>query len=272
MTIRINLIGAGRVGQTLIELIKPLPSYQLQAICSQHYHRDDIPVVRRITELPSADIFLLTVADKDIETSAIAIRENYQNTILAHCSGGLKASALNPHNRPDLQVASVHPPICIQNPTLATTQLAQGFCCIEGDHSAVKQLTQLFASFGTQLQRIDPKEKIAYHAANTLIGNYLITLAKAAHDQLTAIGIDNDFAKKIVEQLIDSATDNLKCETNYRNALTGPIARGDIDTVKNHILALKPEIKALYCQMGLQTIEITNHSEAIKKKLRQVLS
>jgi predicted short-subunit dehydrogenase-like oxidoreductase (DUF2520 family) len=271
MSTTINLIGAGRVGQTLIQLIKPLSDYTLQAICSQHYNDDTVPIVASVADLPPADIFLLTVTDQQMAATAQAVCQHFQHTTLAQCSAALPAAMLNPDNREDLQVASVHPPICVLDPTLAVKKFAQGFCCIEGDEPAVKQLTQLFESFGTTLHRIDAEKKIAYHAGIAIIGNYLVTLADATHQQLTAIGLDKGFSKQVVEQLMDSVVDNLRSKDNYRDALTGPIARGDAATVKKHIASLKPELKPLYCQMGLQTVELTHHPEETKQALRQAL-
>lgn len=268
--VRINVIGAGRVGQTLIKLIEPLSEYKLGAICSKHFLSHTTPVVPTIAELPHADLFLLTVPDQLIEKIAALVCQYHSNTILIHCSAALPAQSLNRENRPDIQVASVHPPLCMADPTEAARMLSQGFCCIEGDDPAIQQVTPLFQAFGSTLYPIDPSKKVAYHAANVLLGNYLVTLTEATYQQLTGADIDSHFAKKIIAQLIQSTTENLKKSNAYSDALTGPIARGDIETVKKHIQALKPELKSLYCSLAEQTLELTRLDDSIKESIRSL--
>lgn len=270
--IQINIIGAGRVGQTLIELILPLANYQLQAICSQHYQNNAIPVVSSAAELPPADIVFITVADRDMEKTIAEVCQHHRDTILAHCCGSMPAAILNPDNRDDLQTVSVHPPICVVNPKIAAEKFKTGVCTIEGDPAAVQLLTDLFHAFGTQLAPIDPAQKAAYHAAGAIVANYLVTLSDAACQQYTHAGIEEKFGKQIVEQLIQSVLDNLKDKTHHRDALSGPIVRNDQNVVKKHLEVVKPELKKLYCDMGLQTADIAGLSAENLQAMKALLS
>lgn len=270
--IHINIIGAGRLGQTLLLLLEPLENYNVKAICSSHFKSDTATVVSSIKELPAADLFFVTVPDDHIEKTAAELCKHHRNTTLVHCSGALSSSVLNPDNRADIQVVSVHPPISIVNPEIAAEKFAGGLCTIEGDEAAAEKLTKLLHLFGSDLQRIDPEKKAAYHAANAIAANYLVTLAEAACQQLEYSGMDRAFAKRVVEQLGQSVLDNLKSKDDYRDALTGPIVRGDQDVLREHLACMKPALKKLYGDLGKQTVSLTNHSKKDKLALLSLLS
>ena len=269
--IRINIIGAGRVGQTLIELINPLSAYSIQTICSSRFSHDSLAVVKNIDELPAADLFFLTVPDHAMEQTAKTVCQHHRDTMLAHCSGSLPSSLLNPDKRDDIQVVSVHPPISIVDPKIAAAKFNGGVCTIEGDTPAVASVTALFESFGTEIQRIDPSQKPAYHSGNAIAANYLVTLADAACQQLKSAGLNSAFAKRIVEQLAQSVLDNLKSKESFADALTGPIVRNDQQVVQDHLAATKPELKHLYSEMGKQTLKITPLSAQKKTEIKQLL-
>ena len=256
--IQINLIGAGRVGQTWITLIQPLHNYSLQAICHGRENK------AKIAEFPAADLFFITVPDDHIAETAKIVCQHHRNTTLIHCSGSLPASILNRENRVDIQVASIHPLISIANPKKTAANFAGTICTLEGDSAALETISALFNALGAELHVIDAHQKPAYHAASCLAANYLVTLADMACQQFVTAKIDKITAKRMTEQLMQSVMDNSTDKDNHNTILTGPIARGDQQTIKNHLTALKPGLKEIYCALGKQTVEIADLSHEKK--------
>lgn len=259
--ITINIIGTGRLGKTLMRLIHPLENVTLQT--NEHSPRD-------LSQLPSADLHFITVPDDKIAAVAAELCQHQHDTTLVHCSGSLPAKILNPDNRTDIETVSVHPAKSFTDPEQAAADFPGTLCTIEGDSKAVALVSELFTTLGARLYPINAQDKAAYHAANCIAANYLVTLADAACQQFVAAGLDPAIGKAMTEQLMQSVLDNLKNEVNCADALTGPIARGDIDTINNHLLALKPTLQDLYQQLAKQTLTLVDldldTTEVIKNK------
>ena len=88
--------------------------------------------------------------------------------------------------------------------------------------------------------------------------NYLTTLVKLADDLWQTFGIPRDEATRALLPLLQGTLNNIAA-VGIPQALTGPVARGDIGTVEKHIEALRreaPDVLYTYCELGLQTIPV----------------
>jgi predicted short-subunit dehydrogenase-like oxidoreductase (DUF2520 family) len=120
-------------------------------------------------------------------------------------------------------------------------------------------------------------DKVVYHAAAVIASNYLVTLVKLADDLWETFGIPREQATQALLPLLKGTLNNIE-NVGIPQALTGPIARGDIDTVKKHLTALQkeaPDALSTYCELGLQTIPIAQAKGKIDEEkaddLRAVL-
>ena len=130
------------------------------------------------------------------------------------------------------------------------------WCFYEGDDKAVSVLEQLARIIGMKPYRIDKKAKILYHAAAVTACNYFIALMDAALALAEKAGIDRSTAWSALEVLIKAAHNNIE-NLGTKEALTGPIARGDIDTVKRHLDQLahtNDDLDDLYRTLGSYTV------------------
>src|SRR5690606_24287151 len=94
-----------------------------------------------------------------------------------------------------------------------------------------------------------------YHAAAVFASNYLVTLAATAVRILREIGVPEEDALPALIPLMRGTLDNLE-DLGLASALTGPIARGDLDTVRTHLARLSPDDRALYCALGRETLQL----------------
>ena len=106
-----------------------------------------------------------------------------------------------------------------------------------------------------------------------LASNYLVTLAESAHATLNNSGITDNNTFDVVISLMKKTLHNLEQTRSFTQALTGPLQRGDIETVRQHINNLPlTEVMSLYRTLGKATLKLTGLPEQKKNELCLVLS
>ncbi len=101
-------------------------------------------------------------------------------------------------------------------------------------------------------------DKVLYHAAAVMACNYLVTLVKLATDLWQTFDVPTQQATKALMPLLRGTLNNID-NVGIPRCLTGPIARGDIGTIKKHLGAMEKSAPAListYRELGLQTIPV----------------
>lgn len=114
--------------------------------------------------------------------------------------------------------------------------------------------------------------KAIYHAAATIASNYLVTLASYSEKLLLQAGIQQAQSRKMICDLMRSNIVNLNQADSIISALTGPLARGDMQTISLHLEGIdNSEIKSLYKNMALATLPLLDLSLDRKETLRKTL-
>jgi predicted short-subunit dehydrogenase-like oxidoreductase (DUF2520 family) len=206
---------------------------------------------------PSPGLLLfLAVPDDAIGPLAVSLSKTgqWEGTTVAHCSGAMPASLLQPLKSKGAAIAAFHP---VQ--TFAPGSQPETFhnICIslQGDEEAAGRLEPVARALGANPLRVDEAGKLKLHLAAVFISNYLAGLMEAARE-ITGDVIGNTMT---VEQVLGpihiKAAQNI-AQSGHRQALTGPILRGDIETVRKHLQALddNPDLKHLYARLGLYTL------------------
>nr|HID58430.1 DUF2520 domain-containing protein [Desulfobacterales bacterium] len=208
-----------------------------------------------------ADIIFITTPDKAITPTCEAIVNHKgfkKGAVVIHCSGAHSSDILSSARRLEAYVASLHPLQSFASVDQALKIVHGSVCTIEGDEPALHVVRQLVSDLGGILVEISPKGKTLYHAAAVTASNYLVTLIDMALQLNGAIGIARETSFKALFPLIKGTLKNIEA-IGIPAALTGPIARGDIDTVTDHLNAIKkdvPELIPLYKTLGLFTVNI----------------
>lgn len=278
----INIIGCGKLGKTIAKLLSINELAMIGGILnsSAASTQEAVRVVGAgtpclsIQDLPEADITLIATRDDAVSDIAEALVQQGKiasGSIVFHCSGSLTADVLSTARVKGAYLASLHPIKSFANPDQAVATFAGTYCAIEGDGTAVSQLTTLFQALSATVISIDPAQKSIYHAGGVMANNYLVTLHHHATSCYTNAGIDETTAKHIVSMLMKDALNNLD-NLNHSNALTGPLQRGDVKTVSKHIDALSlvedlKQTKELYLSLGKKTIALTHHTDDNKQAL-----
>lgn len=279
-----NLIGAGRLGTNLARALATSGLASLQGVCSLHYSNACQAVdaigfgnaVDSIQSLPEADIYFITTDDDSIEAVANQLAKQHlckPGNLIIHCSGVLDSSILQPLKEQGCATASVHPLKPFPFGYLQDNAFKHVFCALEGDVAACNWLHQAFSGLSAHLLFITPEKKACYHAAAAMASNYLITLAYAAEELFVKAGVSKEEAKSMIVELMQSNLNNLAQAKSIENALTGPLMRGDTQTLSLHLQSIdNRETKNLYQAAGLATLSMTPLNDEIKETIQQLLT
>jgi predicted short-subunit dehydrogenase-like oxidoreductase (DUF2520 family) len=235
--LRINLIGAGRVGQTLGRLLTQDGHFQIQDVLTRSSDSARAAVAfigaGRALTLPSAmrpaDLWLLAVPDGQIAMAAQSLADSPVATppaLVCHCSGALCASELAPLQAKGWQVASAHCLLSFAQPSLALSQFAGTPCALEGDVAAVAALRTLFTRLGAQCFDLAAADKLLYHAGAVFATNFLPVLQDLAEQLWQHAHMPPELAQQLRSRLLQNAVNNI-VQLGPQGALTGPAARGD---------------------------------------------
>ena len=266
----VNIIGAGRLGKTLAKLMVLKKTATIAGVYNKNV-KNSLDAIEFIGEgipctsfkqLPDADLYFLTVPDALISSVINELLEYNKpkpGKIFIHCSGVSSSEILSPVKNWGGYLASLHPSITISHPETKTKKFTGTYCAIEGDHEAVTVLFELCEKIGGKPYLINQQNKAAYHSAGVFSTNYLITLAQTSIECLEQAGVDQDQALDIVITYMQSALTNLSVLHSTKQALTGPLKRGDVMTVQKNLQSLKEKTKELYQILGQLTLNLIEH-------------
>ena len=245
----INIIGAGNLGKTLAKLIVQNSVGVIQAVCNRTGSSTKAAIefigqgeaCKNILSLPDADITFITTSDDKILSCCEKLSQSdrlKKNSIVVHCSGVLAADVLESVKKKGCFIVSVHPMKSFSDPQVSVNEFKDSYCAIEGDQEAIAIIKPLFEAIGAKTYHINSDKKMIYHVAGVFASNYLVTLFQQSLDCLKEAGVDNHAAKNLVVDLMQSTLNNIQQTDSSQEALTGPIKRGDIETIKKHLVVL----------------------------------
>lgn len=205
-----------------------------------------------------ADIVFITTPDGVIEDVCAQITQNNgfkRDAVVLHCSGAHPSTILSSAQKCGANIGSMHPLQSFSAQSSGNT--FKGIVIsVEGDQKAVTTATQIANDLGANCLTIKTESKVLYHAAAVVACNYLVTLQDAAFKLMEEAGISKKDVFSVLYPLISGTLSNIK-KSGTIKALTGPIARGDIETIIRHLNGINektPEILNLYNTLGLYTV------------------
>lgn len=278
-----NVVGAGKLGQQIALSLSQSKLVELKAICNQRAQsaKDAIQqlgsgqAVDTIAELPAADIYWLAVPDETIAKVANELAMNNQlpmNSLIIHSSGLLTASVMNTTKIKQCQLASLHPMKSFATLDPSEQALHGIFCALEGEADATSRIRDWLAPLRLRWLNIKSENKAAYHSAGVFASNYLISIAHAAVENLGRAGIESAGAIDVVTDLMQGTLDNIKQSKCLRTSLTGPVQRGDLNTIEQHLEQMNQnDQRQLYANLGRNIIELTHHNEDFKSQINALL-
>ncbi|MBN2810184.1 MAG: DUF2520 domain-containing protein [Deltaproteobacteria bacterium] len=251
----IAIIGLGRVGTALAVLVGRHALGNLR-VCDHNLNKIDslkallaTPVTVCSTPaeaVAGAELVFLAVQDRHLaglaenlaESLAGSGRADLKGCFFAHLSGALTSEVLRPLAARAAVTFSLHPLQSVAAAANGAEALAGSYFTFEGDERGLVVASDLVKVFGGHLVRLAAADKVLYHAAAVVSSNFFIALEEMAITLMTGIGVDAETARQMLLPLIRGSFDNLE-RVSPAEALTGPIVRGDDQTVAAHLAAIK---------------------------------
>ena len=202
----------------------------------------------------AADIVLLAVSDDAIASVAQALHQAghlLPGMVVGHLSGCLPAAAMGP--MPGVAQGSMHPVVACPTAQLAAQALQGAHYTLEGDAAAVAMLTRVVDALQGKAARIASAHKARYHAAAVMASNLMVSLLAQAIDEGEAAGFDA--AATAYRDLATGALAEVQ-RLGPEAALTGPVVRGDVQTVQQHLNVLGPQSREIYRRLSQRALKI----------------
>ncbi len=275
---RVSIIGAGVVGTAVGHILKT-KGYNITAIASRTQASLDraFPYTGGLTttdvvEAASlGDLVFITTQDDQIEKvcAKIALGNGFKaGNVILHMSGALSMKVLKSAEKAGAFTVSIHPMQSFVDIDLAIKQLPGAYFGVTAEEKIQPLVFKLVKDLGGEPVVIKDEDKPLYHAAACVTSNYLAALLRFAQEIYLSIGISQEVSLKAIWPLVEGTLKNIK-QKGTSQALTGPIARGDLGTIEKHLSALKsklPEALNLYEKLGNYTVEVALEKGSIDEK------
>jgi predicted short-subunit dehydrogenase-like oxidoreductase (DUF2520 family) len=251
----IGIVGAGAVG-TALGVALSRAGWPITAVASRDAGRRErfsrlVGGTRAFAEataiLDEVELIILAVPDDALAGLAAGLRL-YSGQALIHTSGALGAEVLEPAMAAGTQIGSFHPLVAFADTERAVAALHGATIAVEGDDQLVALLAGMAEAIGATAVRLAPGSKSAYHAAAVLAAGGFDALLDAIAELGRVAGLDEASSLAIYGPLIEQTLGNARA-LGIRAALTGPITRGDVGTLRAHmatIAAGAPAVVDLY--------------------------
>jgi len=203
----------------------------------------------------AGDLLVLAVPDDSITRVASTVAARSAFRFAFHLSGALPATALAPLS-PRASLGSLHPLRAFGG--AAGESWNEAFVAVEGEEAAVEAGVALCRRLGARPRRLAAAGKVLYHCAATLAAGGVASLLSVAARVWADAGLDEEEGRIELARLAVSAAETAS-RLPFADALTGPVARRDVDTVRRHrdALAGQPEVARLYAYLAGETLRRT---------------
>ena len=225
-------------------------------------------------DIANANVIIVSVRDSQLDAAmgelmeAEAKRQLAHGTVVLHTSAIAEPEGLEKLRGKGVAGGTFHPLVPFADPDASAELLRNGWIGVDGDNAAVNASRRLAGQIGARTIDIPTGNKAAYHAAAVMASNFPVVLASVAARLLKDIGIPEGSSLQAVTSLMSGALSNMR-QAVPDDALTGPVLRGDTETVGKHVRALKPhgEAREVYRALSAAAVTIAQRRGTDPKKL-----
>lgn len=262
--LRLGVIGAGRVGAVLAAALRAAGHQIVAAAGESGASRTraatllpGVPLRKPSAVARACDVLLLTVPDDmlgNVVAMLAASGALREGQYVVHTSGRHGLGVLAPARTVGARTVAMHPAMTFTGTDLDLARLDGCVFGVTVDDTERALAERLVVDLGGAPIWVPEERRTLYHAGLAHGANHLVTLVTQAMEMLAASGADDPAAT--LRPLLEAALDNT---LSYGSAaLTGPIVRGDIDTVRAHledIARAAPHTMASYLAMARATAD-----------------
>ncbi len=262
--LRVGVIGAGRVGAGLAAALRArghtIVSVAGESDASRRRAAEllpGVPMAKPTAVARDCDVLLLTVPDDmldNVVTQLSASGAIHEGQLVVHTSGSHGLRVLEPATRVGARPVALHPAMTFSGTVIDLDRLAD---CVFGVTAGPDErvwAAEVVAELGGTVMWVPEELRGLYHAGLAHGANHLVTLVTQAMELLGAAGAADPAA--ILRPLLQAALDNALAEGD--SALTGPIVRGDVNTVRAHLAEIArtaPDTMPSYVALARATLD-----------------
>ncbi len=180
---------------------------------------------------------VLVLAVPDTVVAEVASAVGPGDAVVVHLAGSLGLDVLAPHER----VASLHPLVALPDAVTGSARLRGAWFAVAGDPVAA----EIAGALDGRTVTVPDADRVRYHAAAVLASNHLVALL----GQVERVAADVGVPLEAYLDLARGALDDVAAVGPAR-ALTGPVSRGDWDTVSRHLEAVDPAERPAYALLA----------------------
>jgi predicted short-subunit dehydrogenase-like oxidoreductase (DUF2520 family) len=220
-----------------------------------------------------AEFVFITTPDDAIPRVAEQVRWRSGQKVV-HCSGADSVDVLEPARQAGALVGCFHPLQTFADIAQAMENLPGSTFALQAEEPLLGSLVEMARALQGDWVLLKAGDKVLYHAAAVFASNYVVTLLKLATDLWKAFDIPPEKATSALLPLLRGTVGNIGA-TGLPDCLTGPIARGDLGTIRKHLEALEataPDLVTAYTELGLQTLPIALAKGKIDRKRAEELA
>lgn len=252
----IAIVGVGRQGTALAICLKR-SGYNLSEIVARQNSTSFANAKKLARELDSristptaarldADLVWFCVPDSKIGRAALEFSDrDWKGKVALHSSGVLPSDALQILRKRDVSIASAHPLMTFLKASVP--DLSGVMFAAEGDASALRVVRRIIHDLGGKMVVLRKRDKAVYHAFATMICPLLLALLTSAEEVAGLAGITPKQARQNILPIVRQTLRNYS-ELGPARSFTGPIVRGDSQTIRLHLdaLARNPAARNVY--------------------------
>lgn len=261
---RIGIIGAGKVGTTLGKYLS-IHGKNVTGFYSRTHESADEAATFAETETYSSlcklveknDVIFITTPDGVIhQVWGELSHQDISNRIICHFSGSLSSHVFSGREEAGASGISMHPMYAFSDKFHSYEQFHTAYLTLEGDPEAVAVMKPMWEAIGHHVLTLKAEDKIKYHAAAAMASNEMLGLMQASLDILSECGFSEKDSMALLTPLVQGNIASM-LEKGCVNALTGPVERGDAQTVRKHLQALEgSKAGKIYQSLGSTMVEL----------------
>lgn len=275
---RVAIVGAGSLATFLASALRE-SGYTITEIVSRGSPRSRqqarrlaaIVGARAVTAqaaIPDADLFWFCVPDREIRAAAASLSVPEKVRFAFHSSGALTSRELEPLRKKGVSVASVHPLMTFvpgARPVLAGVPFA-----LEGDAAATRLARRIVRALGGESFSLPASRKAAYHAWATMTSPLLLAFLVTLEEAARAAGLSRQDSRRKSLPIIRQTLSNYS-RLGPEHSFSGPIIRGDVETVAKHLAVLRKHPGARDVYVALARSALRRLPAKNRNELRQLL-
>ncbi len=251
---RFDVVGAGKVGRNFAKFLA-LNGHEIGHVINSSIESSKkavefighgIPTT--IDEIGECDVVLIGTQDDIIRQTFLTIlKKSKEFKAIGHFSGAYPSSLLRECDRIGVGRFSIHPNASFADPDM-WKKFNDIYFVVEGNEKGREIAKNLLSSMKLKYGEISESKKIFYHAGAVFASNFMVALLSTSRELYSMSGLDPKIAIEISNYLARQAVENVE-KFGLKKAITGPVARGDMQLVKAEEMVLEdavPKIGLLY--------------------------